>query len=150
MTFFAIWTKWGVVSDNLVRQKLPNKVAWFCCQPTWTEIMVIVKSWVKRRVPAAAVPHAHAPWFHWRQIHATVTFRSVTSTVPRWLVKLRLREKRSACRRVEGKTRVQVSRNKAPRPPCLIPASVLYWARNYYLLWVAWSWMKKIAFSCLL
>ena len=25
-----------------------------------------------------------------------------------------------------------------------------YWARNYYLLWVAWNWVKKIAFSCLL
>ena len=25
-----------------------------------------------------------------------------------------------------------------------------YWARNYYLLWVAWNWVKKIAFTCLL
>ena len=24
----------------------------------------------------------------------------------------------------------------------------LYWARNYYFPWIAWNWVKKIAFTC--
>ena len=26
----------------------------------------------------------------------------------------------------------------------------MYWARNYYLLWVEWNWVKKFAFTCIL
>ena len=31
-----------------------------------------------------------------------------------------------------------------------LPYSSTYWAQNYFFPWVAWNWVKKIAFTCLL
>ena len=42
-------------------------------------------------------------------------------------------------------------RRRAPNHHCTsFCSSHRYWAQNYYLLWVAWNWVKKIVFSCLL